>query len=95
MQTDLTFFTNEPGATLLDRFRKTLKDVHSVRERYSQTKYTVNATNNNLRNAAGGRRVAVFSNGVKYFDILVGFFRTGAETLVSGAEFGSCEKCLN
>lgn len=27
MQTDLTFFTNEPGATLLDRFRKTLKDV--------------------------------------------------------------------
>ena len=27
MKTDLTFFTNEPGATLLDRFRKTLKDV--------------------------------------------------------------------
>jgi hypothetical protein len=27
MQTDLTFFTNEPGSTLLDRFRKTLKDV--------------------------------------------------------------------
>jgi len=27
MQTDLTFFTNEPGYTLLDRFRKTLKDV--------------------------------------------------------------------
>ena len=27
MQTDLTFFTNDPGATLLDRFRKTLKDV--------------------------------------------------------------------
>ena len=25
--TDLTFFTNEPGSTLLDRFRKTLKDV--------------------------------------------------------------------
>jgi len=24
---DLTFFTNEPGATVLDRFRKTLKDV--------------------------------------------------------------------
>jgi superfamily II DNA/RNA helicase/HKD family nuclease len=24
---DLTFFTNEPGATILDRFRKTLKDV--------------------------------------------------------------------
>lgn len=23
---DLTFFTNEPGATLLDRFRKTLKE---------------------------------------------------------------------
>src|SRR3990172_1815277 len=39
MKTDLTFFTNEPGSTLLDRFRKTLKDV-------------------------------------KYFDILVGFFRT-------------------
>ncbi len=35
----LTGFTNEPGSTLLDRFRKTLKDV-------------------------------------KYFDILVGFFRT-------------------
>ncbi len=27
MSTDLTFFTNEPDATLLDRFRKTLKDV--------------------------------------------------------------------
>ena len=27
MQTDLTFFTNEPGSTLLDRFRKALKDV--------------------------------------------------------------------
>src|SRR4030067_1522884 len=27
MQPDLTFFTNDPGATLLDRFRKTLKDV--------------------------------------------------------------------
>jgi len=27
MQTDLTFFTNEPGSTLLDRFKKTLKDV--------------------------------------------------------------------
>lgn len=27
MHTDLTFFTNEPGATLLDRFSKTLKDV--------------------------------------------------------------------
>ena len=39
MQTDLTFFTNEPGATLLDRFRKTLKDV-------------------------------------KFFDVLVGYFRT-------------------
>ncbi len=25
--TDLTFFTNEPGATLLDRFKRTLKDV--------------------------------------------------------------------
>jgi len=24
---DLTFFTNESGATILDRFRKTLKDV--------------------------------------------------------------------
>ena len=39
MKTDLTFFTNEPGQTLLDRFRKTLKDV-------------------------------------RYFDILVDFFRT-------------------
>ncbi len=27
MHNDLTFFTNEPGATVLDRFRKTLKDV--------------------------------------------------------------------
>lgn len=27
MNTDTTFFTNEPGATLLDRFRKTLKDT--------------------------------------------------------------------
>lgn len=36
---DLTFFTNEPSATLLDRFRKTLKDV-------------------------------------RFFDALVGFFRT-------------------
>ncbi|MCX5832280.1 MAG: phospholipase D-like domain-containing protein, partial [Deltaproteobacteria bacterium] len=36
---DLTFFTNEPGATLLDRFKKTLRDV-------------------------------------KFFDILVGYFRT-------------------
>lgn len=27
MNTDLTFFTNEPGSTLLDRFKKTLKDV--------------------------------------------------------------------
>ena len=27
IQTDLTFFTNEPGATLLDRFKKTLRDV--------------------------------------------------------------------
>jgi hypothetical protein len=27
MQTDLTFFTNEPGSTLLDRFKRTLKDV--------------------------------------------------------------------
>lgn len=25
---DLTFFTNEPGATLLDRFKTTLKDTH-------------------------------------------------------------------
>lgn len=39
MQTDLTFFTNEPGLALLDRFRKTLKDV-------------------------------------RYFDILVGYFRS-------------------
>jgi hypothetical protein len=35
----LTGFTNEPGSTLLERFRRTLKDV-------------------------------------RYFDILVGFFRT-------------------
>jgi len=27
MITDLTFFTNEPGATLLDRFKRTLSDV--------------------------------------------------------------------
>ncbi|MBT9131543.1 MAG: hypothetical protein DDT33_00031 [Firmicutes bacterium] len=27
MNTDQTFFTNEPGSTLLDRFGKTLKDV--------------------------------------------------------------------
>jgi superfamily II DNA/RNA helicase/HKD family nuclease len=27
LKTDLTFFTNEPGSTLLDRFIKTLKDV--------------------------------------------------------------------
>jgi hypothetical protein len=27
MTTDLTFFTNEPGATLLDRFKRTLSDV--------------------------------------------------------------------
>jgi len=27
MQNDLTFFTNEPGSTLLDRFKKTLRDV--------------------------------------------------------------------
>jgi len=27
MQNDLTFFTNAPGSTLLDRFRKTLRDV--------------------------------------------------------------------
>ncbi|MFH1080796.1 MAG: SNF2-related protein [Pseudomonadota bacterium] len=39
MQNDLTFFTNEPGSTLLDRFKKTLRDV-------------------------------------KFFDILVGYFRT-------------------
>lgn len=39
MQSDLTFFTNEPGSTLLDRFIKTLKDG-------------------------------------KYFDVLVGYFRT-------------------
>jgi hypothetical protein len=39
MKTDLTFFTNEPDSTLLDRFRKTLKDV-------------------------------------RYFDVLVGYFRT-------------------
>lgn len=39
MQNDLTFFTNDPGSTLLDRFRRTLRDV-------------------------------------KFFDILVGYFRT-------------------
>lgn len=39
MHDDLTFFTNEPGAAILDRFRKTLKDV-------------------------------------RFFDILVGYFRT-------------------
>jgi len=38
-KTDLTFFTNEPNANLLDRFVQTLKDV-------------------------------------KYFDILVGYFRS-------------------
>ncbi|OPY09689.1 MAG: RNA polymerase-associated protein RapA [Syntrophus sp. PtaB.Bin001] len=27
MQNDLTFFTNEPGSTLLDRFKRTLRDV--------------------------------------------------------------------
>ena len=27
MTTDLTFFTNEPGAALLDRFKATLQDV--------------------------------------------------------------------
>jgi hypothetical protein len=40
MQTDLTFITNEPGSTLFNRFRKTLKDVW-------------------------------------FFDVLVGYFRTG------------------
>ena len=39
MQNDLTFFTNEPGSALLDRFKRTLR-------------------------------------GVKFFDILVGYFRT-------------------
>ncbi|QLH33023.1 MAG: hypothetical protein HWD62_11895 [Cyclobacteriaceae bacterium] len=39
MQTGLTFFTNEQGSSLLDRFKKTLKDV-------------------------------------RYFDILVGYFRS-------------------
>ncbi len=39
MNTDLTFFTNEQGSTLLDRFKRTLKDV-------------------------------------RYFDILVGYFRS-------------------
>jgi hypothetical protein len=29
MITDTTFFTNEPGYTLLDRFKKTLKRVKS------------------------------------------------------------------
>ena len=28
MNTDTTFFINEPGATLLDRFKKTLKGAH-------------------------------------------------------------------
>ncbi len=32
--------------------------------------------NNNLRNAAGGRRVAVFSNGVKQFDVPGGYSRS-------------------
>ena len=27
MNNDLTFFTNEPGSSLLDRFKKTLKDT--------------------------------------------------------------------
>ena len=39
MITDTTFFTNEPGYALLDRFKKTLEHV-------------------------------------KYFDVLVGYFRT-------------------
>ncbi|MBN1561486.1 helicase [candidate division KSB1 bacterium] len=39
LKTDLTFFTNEPGSTLLERFVRTLKDV-------------------------------------KYFDVLVGYFRS-------------------
>lgn len=39
MQNDLTFFTNDPGSTLFDRFQRTLRDV-------------------------------------KFFDILVGYFRT-------------------
>ncbi len=39
MQSDLTLFTNEPGFTLLDRFKSTLRDV-------------------------------------RFFDILVGYFRT-------------------
>jgi hypothetical protein len=39
MNNDLTFFTIEQGSTLLDRFKKTLKDV-------------------------------------KFFDVLVGYFRT-------------------
>ena len=39
MITDTTFFTNEPGYALLDRFKKTLKHV-------------------------------------KYFDVLVGYFRS-------------------
>ena len=39
MSTDTTFFTNEPGATLLDRFKKTLQTT-------------------------------------RYFDVLVGYFRT-------------------
>ncbi len=29
MTTDLTFFTNEPEAALLDRFKATLRDVQS------------------------------------------------------------------
>lgn len=39
LHNDLTFFANDPGATILDRFRKTLKDV-------------------------------------RFFDVLVGYFRT-------------------
>jgi len=35
MITDTTFFTNEPGSTLLDRFRKTLRDARyfDIREK--------------------------------------------------------------
>jgi len=39
MSTDTTFFTNEPGATLLDRFKKTLQTTHyfDVLEGYFRT----------------------------------------------------------
>lgn len=48
MTTDLTFFTNEPDATLLDRFRATLRDVqffdmHGQGPQVAQSKHEFNA----------------------------------------------------